>query len=54
MLAYAPAGYSNDEPDKTVDRLKTASPIKHVIIIVGENRSFDHLYATYTPKNRGE
>jgi phospholipase C len=54
MLAYAPVGYSNDEPDKTVDRLKTASPIKHVIIIVGENRSFDHLYATYTPKNRGE
>ena len=26
----------------------TATPIKHVIIIiVGENRSFDHLYATY-------
>lgn len=54
MLAYAPVGYSNDEPDKAVDRIKTASPIKHVIIIVGENRSFDHLYATYTPKNRGE
>src|ERR1700736_1393123 len=30
---------------------KTTSPIKHVIIIVGENRSFDHLFATYTPKN---
>jgi phospholipase C len=29
----------------------TASPIKHVIIIVGENRSFDHLFATYVPKN---
>jgi phospholipase C len=27
----------------------TTSPIKHVIIIVGENRSFDHLYATYQP-----
>jgi phospholipase C len=27
----------------------TTTPIKHVIIIVGENRSFDHLYATYTP-----
>jgi len=25
----------------------TTSPIKHVIIIVGENRSFDHLFATY-------
>jgi phospholipase C len=29
----------------------TTSPIKHVIIIVGENRSFDHLFATYKPKN---
>lgn len=25
------------------------TPIKHVIIIVGENRTFDHLYATYVP-----
>ena len=25
----------------------TVTPIKHVIIIVGENRSFDHLFATY-------
>ena len=30
---------------------KTATPIKHVIIIVGENRSFDHLFATYVPKS---
>ena len=27
----------------------TQTPIKHVIIIVGENRTFDHLFATYTP-----
>ena len=26
------------------------SPIKHVIVIVGENRSFDHLFATYKPR----
>jgi phospholipase C len=31
----------------------TQTPIKHVIIIVGENRSFDHLFATYVPK-KGE
>jgi len=54
MLAYVPAGYGNDEPDKAVDRIRTATPIKHVIIIVGENRSFDHLYATYVPKNKSE
>jgi phospholipase C len=27
------------------------TPIKHVIIIVGENRTFDHLFATYVPKD---
>ncbi|MBV9510707.1 MAG: hypothetical protein JO303_10545, partial [Caulobacteraceae bacterium] len=27
----------------------TTTPIKHVIVIVGENRSFDHVYATYVP-----
>ena len=29
----------------------TTTPIKHVIIIIGENRTFDHVYATYTPKS---
>src|SRR6202795_248435 len=28
---------------------KTASPIKHVIVIMGENRTFDHIFATYVP-----
>jgi phospholipase C len=28
----------------------TASPIKHVIVILGENRTFDHIFATYVPK----
>ena len=28
----------------------TSSPIKHVIVIIGENRSFDHVFATYVPK----
>jgi phospholipase C len=30
---------------------KTSTPIKHVIVIIGENRSFDHVFATYVPKN---
>ena len=29
---------------------ETTSPIKHVIVIIGENRSFDHVFATYVPK----
>jgi phospholipase C len=28
----------------------TKTPIKHVIVIIGENRTFDHVYGTYTPK----
>ena len=27
----------------------TLTPIKHVILLIGENRTFDHVYATYTP-----
>jgi phospholipase C len=30
--------------------LATPTPIKHVIIIIGENRTFDNVYATYQPK----
>ena len=30
----------------------TATPIKHVIVIIGENRTFDHVFATYQPKRR--
>jgi phospholipase C len=33
------------------ETIATASPIKHIIFIVGENRSFDNVYATYQPKN---
>jgi len=29
---------------------KTASPVKHVIVIIGENRTFDHVFGTYQPK----
>ena len=48
------AGAFAADPDKAVDKIHTATPIKHVLIIVGENRSFDHLFATYVPKNRDE
>jgi phospholipase C len=31
--------------------LQTTTPIKHVVVIVGENRTFDHVFATYKPKH---
>ncbi len=40
-----------DPPSLAAQTVKTATPIKHVIVIIGENRSFDHVFATYKPKN---
>jgi len=34
----------SDDDDK---KQGTESPIKHVIVLIGENRTFDHLFATY-------
>ena len=33
------------------DEPSTRTPIKHVIVLIGENRTFDHLFATYSPKH---
>ena len=44
--AFAQAAVSRDND--------TATPIKHVIVIIGENRSFDHVFATYVPPKQGE
>ena len=29
----------------------TRTPIKHIIVLIGENRTFDHIFATYVPKS---
>ncbi|HMF89582.1 MAG TPA: alkaline phosphatase family protein [Candidatus Angelobacter sp.] len=54
VLGLGTLAQAQSDPDKAVDKIPTASPIKHVIIIVGENRSFDHLFATYEPTHRNE
>jgi phospholipase C len=33
---------------------ESRTPIKHVIVIIGENRTFDHIFATYQPVNKNE
>jgi phospholipase C len=43
-LAYAAA----------VKAATARTPIKHVIVIIGENRSFDHVFATYKPVHSDE
>ena len=42
--ALAPVAYAAKPSDSN-----TVTPIKHVIAIVGEIRTFDHLFATYQP-----
>ncbi len=32
----------------------TVTPIKHVIILIGENRGLDHTFGVYKPKGRGQ
>src|ERR1700675_2826104 len=32
----------------------TLTPVKHAIIIIGENRTFDHIFATYKPVHKRE
>jgi phospholipase C len=41
----------NTDPANAV---KTASPIKHVIVLIGENRGLDHTFGVYRPKGKGE
>jgi phospholipase C len=53
-LGASTQAQAQGDPDRAVDSIKTATLIKHVIIIVGENRSFDHIFATYEPKDRHE
>src|SRR6202034_884424 len=38
------------QTDTGSDDVKTTTRIKHVIIITGETRSVDHVFATYVPK----
>jgi phospholipase C len=43
-------GRADDARDHK-DRGKTVTPIKHVIVLIGENRTFDHVFATYKPRH---
>jgi phospholipase C len=41
--------FAADNPQHRSRDNETSTPIKHVIVIIGENRSFDHVFATYKP-----
>ena len=48
MLCVAPAAAQAPAPEARGDRI-TRTPIKHVLLIIGENRSFDHLLGLFRP-----
>jgi phospholipase C len=54
VLGFGASTLFGAGPNNPAHSVKTASPIKHVVIIVGENRSFDHLFATYVPQRKNE
>jgi len=55
-LALAAAGalmpaLAQSRPQGSIDpSMATVSPIKHVIVIVGENRTFDQVFGAYRPR----
>ncbi|TCK34422.1 phospholipase C [Paraburkholderia sp. BL8N3] len=59
LLSLAACGHSDDNtaasappaPVSAQDAATTATPIKHVVVIFGENVSFDHYFATYPNAN---
>src|SRR5260370_7763643 len=52
MLAAIPASSQRERSDAD-DRKDndTETPIKHVIVIIGENHTFYNIFATYQPKH---
>jgi len=39
------------DKDQGENHQKTATPVKHLIVLIGENRTFDHIFGTYVPKS---
>ncbi|HWY05870.1 MAG TPA: alkaline phosphatase family protein [Candidatus Acidoferrales bacterium] len=50
-LAGPMAGSAMAKEHDGASEKQARTPIQHVIVIVGENRTFDHIFATYEPKD---
>src|SRR5215813_6591550 len=40
-----------DDQDRREHRRNTETPIEHLIVVIPENRSYDHTYGTYVPRH---
>jgi phospholipase C len=54
LSAFAFATTGDSATTDVAASAPTASPIKHVIILIGENRGLDHTYGVYKPKGAGQ
>lgn len=50
LLTASALGAAQVQADPA-DDLSTATPIKHVILVIGENRTFDQVFGTYQPRH---
>jgi phospholipase C len=46
--------HDGDDKGSPSNTAKTATPIKHVIVLIGENRGLDHTFGVYKPKGAGQ
>src|SRR5277367_5721090 len=51
-FAFMSVGQSANTASDPANAFKTATPIKHVIILIGENRGLDHTFGVYKPKGK--
>jgi phospholipase C len=52
MLNPIAASAQSATEAKGAKQNETATPITHVIVLIGENRTFDHVFATYVPQSK--
>jgi phospholipase C len=56
VIALSVFGFAatGDAASDAAASVKTTSPIKHLIILIGENRGLDHAFGVYKPKAKGQ
>ena len=47
VMSFANPAFSQSDVEAVAAKQKTATPIKHVIVLIREDPSLDHLFATY-------
>ena len=55
-LLASTVGFAHNQPaaSNPAEDVATETPIKHVIILIGENRGTDHTFGVYKPKGHGQ